>query len=122
MYEKIIRYIFTIFRFLETNKVFKMGINYVPIDVYKSVKKNFPISDQELSEIVTVIRRIRGTTLSRVATIYNALNSNDYDIIKLGIGKPTPRTLYVLKELMNKIAKKYVKYKISEAKEKEIES
>ena len=122
MYEKIIRYIFTIFRFLETNKVFKMGINYVPIDVYKSVKKNFPISDQELSEIVTVIRRIHGTTLSRVATIYNALNSNDYEIIKLGIGKPTPRTLYVLKELMNKIAKKYVKYKISEAKEKEIES
>lgn len=122
MYEKIIRYIFTIFRFLETNKVFKMGINYVPIDVYKSVKKNFPISDQELSEIVTVIRRIRGTTLSRVATIYNALNSNDYEIIKLGIGKPTPRTLYVLKELMNKIAKRYVKYKISEAKEKEIES
>ena len=99
-----------------------MGINYVPIDVYKSVKKNFPISDQELSEIVTVIRRIRGTTLSRVATIYNALNSNDYEIIKLGIGKPTPRTLYVLKELMNKIAKRYVKYKISEAKEKEIES
>lgn len=122
MYEKIIRYIFTIFRFLETNKVFKMGINYVPIDVYKSVKKNFPISDQELSEIVTVIRRIHGTTLSKVATIYNALNSNDYEIIKLGIGKPTPRILYVLKELMNKIAKKYVKYKISEAKEKEIES
>lgn len=122
MYEKIVRYIFTIFRFLETNKAFKMGINYVPLDVYKSVKKNFPISDQELNEIVNRIRKIKGTTLSRVATIYNALNSNDYEIIKLGIGKPTNRDILILKELMNKIAKKYVKYKISEAKEKEIES